>query len=122
VLEAYGQEPAPALLDQARAAGAAAGQETGSRLRRLLELEVDAQRTNPLSVLRDAVGFPTDVLRRAGVPEVHRDEQAIARFPDDPYDLTPGSFGQIDPALHDLGIVWGAAKAHMVLARRPRAC
>ncbi len=39
-------------------------------------------------------------------------------FPDDDYDLTPASFGDLDPALHEPGLVWGAAKAHVFLARR----
>ena len=43
-----------------------------------------------------------------------------ASFPDDPYDLTPGSFADVDPSLHEPGLVWGAAKAHVVLARRRR--
>jgi hypothetical protein len=41
-------------------------------------------------------------------------------FPDDVYDLTPASFADVDPALHEPGLVWGAAKAHVHLARRRR--
>ena len=41
-----------------------------------------------------------------------------AMFPDDLYDLTPGSFRDLDPALHEPGLEWGAAKAHVHLARR----
>jgi hypothetical protein len=36
------------------------------------------------------------------------------------YDLTPASFADVDPALHEPGLVWGAAKAHVHLARRRR--
>ena len=41
-------------------------------------------------------------------------------FPDDVYDLAPASFADVDPALHEPGLVWGAAKAHVHLARRRR--
>jgi len=68
--------------------------------------------------VRSAVVFPTEVLRAAGVPPVDRDEAARTMFPDDDYDLTPASFAELDPALTEVGIVWGAAKAHVHLARR----
>ena len=45
----------------------------------------------------------TDVLKRDGFKQ--------RAFPDDDYDLTPASLADIDPALGDLGIVWGAWKA-----------
>ena len=37
-------------------------------------------------------------------------------FPDDVYDLSPATFADVDPALHEPGLVWGAAKAHVHLA------
>jgi len=43
---------------------------------------------------------------------------AAEAFPDDPYDLTPGSLADLDPELVHAGISWGAAKAHTVLRRR----
>ncbi|HET7487071.1 MAG TPA: hypothetical protein VFJ85_04025 [Acidimicrobiales bacterium] len=102
-------EPGP--MADARDAGRRAGDEVGGRLRALLETDVDQQRENPLAILRAAVAYPTDVLRRAGVPPVDRDDFATARFPDDDYDLTPASFGDVDPSLADPGLEWGAAKA-----------
>jgi len=101
-------------------AAAAARREGASRLRELLETDVDEQHTNPLAVLRALVRFPTEVLQAAGVPPVERDEFARRSFPDDVYDLSPASFADIDPELHEPGLVWGAAKAHVVLARRRR--
>jgi hypothetical protein len=89
-------------------------------VRALLETDVDEQRTGPLAIVREAVVHPTGVLARAGVPPVVRDEHAERLFPDDAYDLTPGAFADLDPALHEPGLVWGAAKAHVVLARRRR--
>ena len=87
-------------------------------MRALLLLDVEEQRVNPLALLRRAVSYPTDVLRGAGVPPVVRSEFDERAFPDDVYALTPASFADIDPALHEPGILWGAAKAHAHLQRR----
>ncbi|MFM8862787.1 MAG: hypothetical protein ACKOIA_10110, partial [Acidimicrobiia bacterium] len=81
-------------------------------------LHTAPQPTGPLSVVRRAVVFPPVVLRPAGAPPVERDDAARTMFPDDDYDLTPASFAELDPALTEAGIVWGAAKAHVHLARR----
>jgi hypothetical protein len=92
-------------------AGARAGREVGAAVRALLLTDVDEQRANPLALLRTAVTYPTAVLREAGVPAVERDGFSQDRFPDDDYDLTPANWSDVDPALSDLGIAWGAAKA-----------
>lgn len=106
------------LRQQAKEAGAAATAEIAPQVRSLLLLDIDEQRTGPLEVVRRAVVWPTEVLQRASVPHVARDESARQMFPDDLYDLTPGSFRDIDPSLHEPGLEWGAAKAHVHLARR----
>ncbi len=49
-----------------------------------------------------------------------RDAQSARFQPDDVYDLAPASFADLAPELHDLGISWGAAKAHVHLQRRRR--
>jgi len=115
-----GDTPSAEVVDGARAAGRRAVAEVEPRLRALLATDVDAQRTNPLAILRDAVRYPTEVLVGAGVPPVRRDAQAERLFPDDAYDLSPAAFGDLDPSVHQPGLVWGAAKAHVVLARRRR--
>lgn len=109
--------------DVARAAeeaAAAAHAEGMPRLRALLATDVDEQRANPLAVLRSLVRHPTAVLRAAGAQPVPRDEFQVRAFPDDVYDLAPATFSDVDPALHDPGLEWGAAKAHIHLARRRR--
>jgi hypothetical protein len=58
------------------------------------------------------------VLRAAGAAEVRRDDFQRERFPDDVYDLAPATWSDLDPALHDPGITWGAWKAKIVLDRR----
>jgi hypothetical protein len=105
--------------DLARA-GAQARDEGAARVRRLLATDVDEQAANPLAVLRSLVRFPTAVLRAAGARPVPRDEFSERSFPDDVYDLSPATFADVDPALHEPGLVWGAAKAHVHLARRRR--
>lgn len=105
-------------MARARSAGREAAADVGPRLRTLLGTDVDEQRANPLALVREAVRYPTGVLRGAGVPPVVRDPDAVRRFPGDDYDLTPAAFAALDPALHEPGLRWGAAKAHVFLARR----
>ena len=95
----------------ARAAGERAADEVGGQVRALLAADIDDQRTTPLALLRSAVRYPTEVLQAAGVPPVDRDPVQARLLPGDPYDLSPASFADIDPALAEPGMVWGAAKA-----------
>ena len=106
------------LVGPAEDAGRQAAAEIGPEVRALLEQDVDAQATGPLAVLRSAVRFPSGVLAEAGVPHIVRDEFAERAFPDDGYGLAPATFADLHPALHEPGLVWGAAMAHVVLARR----
>ena len=101
-------------------AAARARADGAPRVRALLEPDIDDQAGNPLAVLRSLVPYPTAVLREAGARPVARDEFAVRIFPDDAYDLTPATFADVDPDLHEPGLVWGAAKAHVHLARRRR--
>jgi len=115
-----GQVAPAEVHDNARAAAQRAVADVEPRLRALLASDVDAQRNNPLAILRDAVRHPTDVLATAGVPAVQRDTQAERLFPADAYDLSPATFGDLHPSVHEPGLVWGAAKAHVILSRRRR--
>ncbi len=98
--------------------GQQTAEQIGRRLRELLALDVDEQWTNPLSVIRTAVETPTTILADAGVPRPQRDAQSLQFNPDDHYDLSPAAFADLGPEAHDLGISWGAAKAHLHLRRR----
>jgi hypothetical protein len=100
------------------AAGREAVEDVGASVRSLLSQDVEAQTANPLALLRRAVRYPTEVLAAAGVAPVDRSEFDRQAFPDDPYGLTPATWSDIDPALHDPGLVWGAAKAYVLLNRR----
>lgn len=111
-------EVPPDVEAEAVSAGQRAAAATARSVRALLSADVDEQATGPLSLIRDAVRWPTGVLAAAGAPPVKRDEFAARAFPEDVYDLSPASFADVDPALEEPGIVWGAAKAYVVLARR----
>lgn len=97
--------------------------DVGGRLRQLLALDIDHQWTNPLSIIRSAVVYPTAILSAAGVEPPDRDADARRLHPDDLYDLAPAAFADLGPAVHEPGLAWGAAKAHLHLASRsgPRA-
>jgi hypothetical protein len=101
----------PEVAAAAAGAGRRAQREVGPRMRELLDADIDEQRTTPLSLLRDAVRYPTEVLRAAGVEPLERDELQERLFPDDVYDLAPATFADVHPDLVELGLVWGAAKA-----------
>jgi hypothetical protein len=99
------------VMSAAAGAGRRAQTEVASSLRALLETDIDAQATTPLSLLRQAVRYPTEVLRAAGIPPVRRDSFAESSFPEDDYDLAPASLADVDPDLVEFGLAWGAAKA-----------
>lgn len=102
----------PTEVDRAaEVAGQRARDDAGRRVRDLLARDIDEQRATPLSILRSAVSYPTEVLQAAGVPPVERDEFRDRAFPGDVYDLAPASFADVDPALNDAAMAWGAAKA-----------
>jgi hypothetical protein len=113
-----GAPPSDDVRDAASRAGEKARDEVGDAVAQALQLDIDEQRVPPLSLLRSAVRYPTRVLRDAGVPPVVRDEFAERNFPEDTYDLTPASFADLSPGLHEPGLLWGAAKAHVHLRRR----
>lgn len=107
--------------DFRRAAQAAAREGatwTMTKLHAALEVDVDAQRVNPLQILRDAVRFPTEVLLAAGIPTLQRDEFDVKINPDDVYGIGPVHWNDVDESLTEPGIIWGAAKASTVLQRR----
>lgn len=113
-----GEAPPASVADAARVAGEEARRDILPVLRDLLRTDVDEQRANPLALIRGAARYPTEVLAQGGLAPVDRDADAERLFPDDVYDLVPGSFGDIDPSVHEPGLEWGAAKAHVILRRR----
>jgi hypothetical protein len=108
------------LRDAVDDAGRRLQSEVGPRVRALLESDIDEQRTTPLALIRHAVAVPTAILHDAGVEPVPRDEFEERAFPADVYRLTPATFADVDPALHEPGLRWGAAKAFVFKQRRRR--
>ncbi|MEZ5321196.1 MAG: hypothetical protein R2698_03780 [Microthrixaceae bacterium] len=92
--------------------------ETVERLRTLLAEPVEAQRTTPLDVLRDACRYPTSLLRSLGVTEVPRDPFDREHRPEDRYDLAIGTWSDLGEEMAERGLEWGAAKAFAVLRAR----
>lgn len=117
-LRAWSGSADEAVLAAARAAGVDARREVGARVADLLRADIDDQRVPPLSMLRSAVAYPARVLAEAGVPPIERDEFDERAFPDDVYGLSPATFADVDPSLHEPGLAWGAAKAFVHLRRR----
>jgi hypothetical protein len=111
ILDAWQGGAAPADLESAREAGHRAVAEVMPDLRALLAADIDEQHSTPLTLLRAAVRYPTEVLVRAGVPPVERDSFVEEVFPGDVYGLTPATFADIDPSLTEPALRWGAAKA-----------
>ncbi len=93
-----------------------AATEVLERLGELLGTDVDEQRTTPLTLLRDSVREPTQLLRELGASRPSSPD--ADRFPDDVYRLGPATWSDVDPSLHEPGLTWGAWKAMTVLARR----
>lgn len=110
--------PELATTDEAEEAIRTGAAEVAAELRELLSRDIDEQTEAPLQVLRRGTRYATAVLREAGVAPAARDDFAARAFPDDHYDLAPASFADVHPSLHEPGLVWGAAKAHVHLRRR----
>jgi hypothetical protein len=101
----------PDVVAAAAEAGRLAAEDVGAAVRLLVRADLDEQRSTPLTLVRAAVRYPTEVLRAAGVPPVERDAFESSVFPDDDYGLTPASLADLDPALGEVAIAWGAAKS-----------
>ncbi len=83
----------------------------------LLGADIDHQWTSPLEIVRTLVGPITSELQSLNVPAPKRDASSVALHPDDLYNIAPATFADVHPSLHDLGLAWGAAKAHVHLRR-----
>jgi hypothetical protein len=87
-------------------------------LHRILVADVDAGAGSPLAAIRAATGAVTQLLLDDGALVPTRDEFAERSFPGDLFSFGPAAFAEIDEALHEPGLVWGAARAHVHLRRR----
>jgi hypothetical protein len=94
--------------------------EITAELRDLLAHDVDRQRSTPLAILRGAGRYPSQVLAAAGVPKPYRDPFDARNDPDDVYGVSPATWSDLGDEMADVGIAWGAAKAHLHLRRHKR--
>ena len=89
-----------------------------SELRNLFAIDVEAQRSTPLQIVRSAYCEPTALLARQGIPGVVRDAFDERVAPDDHYDLSPRALADLgDPDLGPALLAWGMAKARLVRSR-----
>jgi hypothetical protein len=119
VLDAWGRVPAAerdAVRADAARAGRAAAMRVADALRILLARDPMEQTATPLEIVRTLVVEPTAVLRALGVPDVVRDPFDERSHPDDRYDLSPRTLGDLDPALGPELLVWGVAKSAVLRA------
>jgi hypothetical protein len=121
IVDAWGQLDAEARAATRAAAEAAATPATERvvvKLRELFARDAAEQRATPLQIVRSLVAAPTAVLRDAGVPGVVRDAFEERSFPEDEYDLSPRTLGDLgDPDLGPQLLAWGLAKAAVLRAR-----
>ena len=121
ICQAWALDWSEEIANDTQEAGKKCAMEVGLRLRELLESGIEQQDTNPMSILRSATNYPTQVLQHYDVPPIERDDFSESAFPDDVYGLTPAAFSDFGQTAHELGIAWGAAKAHTHFSRRREA-
>ncbi len=89
-----------------------------SQLLDLLATDVDAQRSNPLHVIRLSTVGANTLLQTYEVETPLRDQFEIEAMPHDIYAIGPLTWKDLGDEVHDAGIAWGAWKAATVLTRR----
>jgi hypothetical protein len=116
--EVAGRTLRPDEMDRLERVAQTTANDVAPRVRRVLDADVDAGLGTPLAVLRDSTGSFTAALTGLGFEPVIRDGFERRNFPADVYDLGPATFADMDPSLHEPGLAWGAARAHVHLRRR----
>jgi hypothetical protein len=120
VMARRGAEPDEGQVELIRIAGTSAVAAIVPQIEHLAEQDVDGQATTPLAILREAFHFPTSLMDAWGEPVGGRDPYATSAFPEDVYDVLPGSFKEVDESLFEPGLAWGVAKARAHSARHKR--
>jgi hypothetical protein len=77
----------------------------------LLDVAAADQRRSPLELFQEAMRFPTEALKAAGVPHVSRDPVSESALPGDLYDLAPASSQALGEDVWLAHLEWGANKA-----------
>lgn len=84
----------------------------------LVTADVDTPLSGPLERARRAVEPLNAALEERNVPLPSRDPIDSQMRPEDRYELGPMTFLDISEGVHQAGIAWGAAKAHLHMRRR----
>jgi len=121
MVAATGTEPAEADIRAVAERCGAIADSISPAVREVVTADVDSAVGNPLALLREAVAPLNELLLELKVPAPARDKMDSEMFPADTYGLGPASFADVDPALVDAGITWGAARAHVHLRRHASA-
>lgn len=111
---ANGAIPAETIADVAKSCA----DSMAPQLIDLLATDVDAQRSNPLQVLRLSTVEANNLLKNAAVVPPRRDEFEVSAMPHDEYAIGPLTWLDLGETVHEAGISWGAWKAATVLTRR----
>jgi hypothetical protein len=84
----------------------------------LINADVQEPLSGPLERIRREVEPLNDALDHLGVPAPQRDAVDVQMRPADRHALGPMTFRDLGENVHEAGITWGAAKAHLHLQRR----
>lgn len=88
-----------------------------TELGELLSADAEAQRVNPLQLLREASRFATPVLESMGAARPVRDEFESRAMPEDQWAVGPLAWIDLGDRVHEAGITWGAWKAATIISR-----
>ena len=91
--------------------------EVETSIAELVDADPDAPLSGPLERIRRTVVPVNEFLQRRDVPKPMRNTMDVEMHPEDLYDLGPMTFRDLGDEVHDAGITWGAAKAHLHLKR-----
>lgn len=121
VTQRLGRTPTAVETERIRALGGQLATRLDNPLHEVLTADVDARVGSPLAVLRGAAGPLSDLLDELAVSAPPRDEFTVRHLPDDRHGVGPATFSDVAASLHEPGVVWGAARAHVHLRRRREA-
>lgn len=108
------------VLRRGEEEGFAASRYVAHELRRLVASDVRSSIT-PLTIVRSAIRYPTQVLREAGITTVQptpltRTDAQI----DDPYGLSPATLAALHPLLPEVAWRWEASRTAVLEERAQR--
>lgn len=92
--------------------------ETIRAITELVTADVDAALSGPLERIRRSIHPLTEALDERGVQAPVRNSLDVEMRPDDRHGLGPMNYLDISQEVHEAGITWGAAKAHLHMKRR----